>query len=111
MAVPAIDAVVSHVVRVAELKRLFDELVGARHVRRTSEDHDETDQAAGQEERADNTDVRESVGAATKDLRHRMLTVGAPAYRALTLIANYARRGQGAASFPRITLSFPWIDL
>ena len=63
MAVPAIDAVVSHVMGVAELERLFDELVGAGDVRRAPEDHNETDQAARQKEHVDNADLREGVGA------------------------------------------------
>ena len=43
MAVPAIDAGVSYVMGVAELKRLFDKLVGASDIRRAPEDHQEAD--------------------------------------------------------------------
>jgi len=65
--------------RVAELERLLDEFVGARHVRRAPEDHDEPDDTARQEKYAGNTEFRQGIGAAMKDLRHRMLTVGSPA--------------------------------
>jgi hypothetical protein len=94
MAVSTIDAVVSYVVRVAELKRLFDELVGARHVRRTAEDHDETDQTADQEKDANYTDAREGIDTAMKNLRHRILRDAR--VPALTSMAKWrARRGRG----------------
>ena len=79
MTVTAIDSVVADVMRVAELKGLLDEFAGARHVRRTSEHHDQPYDTACDEKCTDNTDLCESVGAAVKDLRHRMLTVGSPA--------------------------------
>src|SRR5688572_6306832 len=101
--VAAIDPVVADVMRVAELKRLFDEFVGARHVRRTPEDHDERDGAACQEQYAGNTDFREGVRAAIEDLRHRRLTVVRPRGRALTSNctpggANVARLSRGYRS-------------
>ena len=78
---------------VAELNRLLDELFGARHIGRPAKDDEETDQPAGQEKDADNTDPREGIGAATKYLRHRLLTVGAPA---TGRHANAIRSARGA---------------
>src|SRR5687767_8776807 len=77
--VPAIDPIVPDVMRVAELEGLLDGFAGAGHVRRAPEDHDEPDDAARQEKYAGNTDFGEGVGAAMKDLGHRVLTVGSPA--------------------------------
>ena len=73
MTVPAINVVVSHVMRVAELKRLFDELVGAGDIRWAPEDDQETDRSVGKNLRDDKTALREGFGAAIKNLRHRML--------------------------------------
>jgi hypothetical protein len=91
VAIPAIDAVIAHVVEMAELDWLFDEFLGAGHIRRSTDDDEKADESARQKERADNTDPRESVGAATKDLRHRMLTVVRPRGGALTSIARQER--------------------
>ena len=79
MTVATVDPVVADVMSVAELKWLLDEFAGAGDVGRATEDHDQADDTACQEERADNTDLCEGVGASMKDLRHRMLTVGSPA--------------------------------
>lgn len=79
MTVAAVDAIVAHVVRVAELQRLLDELLRASDVGATTQSDHEANQADGQEEPADNTGFRESIGARLKDLWHRMLTNGARA--------------------------------
>ena len=71
MAVAAIDAIVSHLMGVTELHRLFDELVGARNIRGTPKDGQETNRTVGKNQR-DNTDLYDAVGAATKNLRHQV---------------------------------------
>jgi len=103
MTVPAVDPVVADVMRVAELERLLDEFAGAGHVRRAPKDHDEPDDAGRQEKYARKTDFREGVRAAMKDLRHRMLTVGSPAYWAwaLTSIPRHERQKSGGC--PAVT--------
>ena len=72
MAVAAINAIVSHVLGVADLKRLLDELVGARDMRGAPQDDQKTDEAVGDKQAVTIltfervlTDLRESVGAAT----------------------------------------------
>src|SRR5688572_33409909 len=85
-------------VQVAELQRLLDELVGTRHVRGPAEHHDQSDQASGQEKNADNTDLREGIGAAAEDLRHRMLRTMRP--RGGCLGYQRARRGKFRAECP-----------
>jgi hypothetical protein len=62
---------VSHVIYVTELERLLDELVLAGDVRRSREDDGEQDKATDQRKNAENTDLREGVGALTEYLRHR----------------------------------------
>ncbi len=71
VAIAAVDAVVADVVQVAELNRLLDVFLGARHVGRAAEHHDEPDEAPAQEEKTDKTDLGEGIGAAMEDLRHR----------------------------------------
>ena len=83
MTVPTIDAVVSHMMRVTELQRLLDELLRAGDIGAAANDYQKADQAAGQKKPSDNTDLREGIGARLKNLRHRMLTIGAPAWRAI----------------------------
>lgn len=78
MTVPAVDPVVAGVVEMAELKRLLDEFVGAGHVAGTPEHDEEAGESTGQQEQADNTDFREGIGAAMKDLRHQTLCRAGP---------------------------------
>ena len=66
-------------VKMTELNGLFDELLSPCHVRGPAQDNDKSEEPAGQKETTDNTDSREGISAWTKDLRHRILTVGSPA--------------------------------
>lgn len=70
MTVATVDAVVGHVMRVAELQGLLDEFLGTRDIRAAAKDYEQADQTAGQEKRADNTGFREGIGAGLKNLRH-----------------------------------------
>jgi hypothetical protein len=79
MAVPAIDPVITHMVCVAELNRLLDKILCAGDVGAAAQANQKAYQADGQEEPADNTGFRKSIGARLKNLWHRMLTNGAPA--------------------------------
>ena len=94
MAVAAIDPVVGDVVQVAELERLLDELIGAGHIRRAPDHHDQADEPAYQEKNADNTDLRDDIGAAVENLRHRMLTDGRPLVRTTPFLL-LRREGDG----------------
>ena len=71
--VPTVNAIVEHVMEMAELHRLLDVLLGARHVRRATEKHREPDQASDQQENACETDLGQGVGASMENLRHRRL--------------------------------------
>ena len=79
MAITAVEAVIEHVVEVAELDGLLDELVRTGHVRRASEHHRDQDQSADQRQHAEQTELRKGIGASLEDLRHRMLIAGATA--------------------------------
>ena len=68
-----LDAVVEDVVEVAELHRLFDVFLRARHVGRAAQEHRKPNQAPDQQENAGETDFGQCVGATMEDLRHRRL--------------------------------------
>jgi hypothetical protein len=46
VAIPAIDAVIADMVEVAELDRLFDELLGAGYIRGSTDDDQKTNEPA-----------------------------------------------------------------
>jgi hypothetical protein len=96
VAIPAIDAVVTDVVKVAELDWLFDEFLSARHIRRSAEDDEKTNSRAREEHNPDNTGARDRICAATKYLRHRIVTVGSAAWR---LFGSLHQKGTGRAGF------------
>ena len=85
--------VVTHVVQVRELDGLLAIFLGTRHVRRASNGHCEAEQSPHEEENADNTDLREGVGAAMEDLRHRMLKPARPQGGRLLVFRNGAPGG------------------
>ena len=67
---PAVDAVVEHVMKMAELHGLLDVFVGARHVGGAPDHHGDQDQACHQHEHAGETELGNRIGAAMEDLRH-----------------------------------------
>ena len=71
MTVTAVDAVIAHVVRVAELNRLLDVFVRSCDVRRAAENHQERDDSTDKKEQAGETGLGKEVCAAIEDLRHR----------------------------------------
>src|SRR5689334_12320498 len=73
VAVAAVDAVAGDVTFVAELNRLFASDARPGHPRRSVDLCGQAEQASHDEHRAENTDARDRVGAAVKDLRHRTL--------------------------------------
>jgi hypothetical protein len=82
----AIDAIVAHVVCVAELDRLLDKLLCTCHVGTAAQTYQEAYQAHDQEKPADNTGFRKRIGAGLENLWHRMLTNGAPAWSGYCVI-------------------------
>ena len=70
VAVAAIDAVVSHMMLVAELHRLLSRDVLARPVRRARHGENGEQRQAQQKQRREHTESRDVVGAAMKNLRH-----------------------------------------
>jgi hypothetical protein len=88
VAVPAVDPVITNMVRVTELDRLLDKFLCARDVGAAAQANQKAYQADGQEEPADNTGFRESIGARLKNLWHRMLTNGAPAWSGYCVIGT-----------------------
>ena len=71
VAMAAVDAEPLHVMLVAERNRLLARHAGARHIRRTVQSHQKPQKSAQEENRPENTDLRDGVGAGVKNLRHR----------------------------------------
>jgi hypothetical protein len=73
VAVPAVDAVIGHVMHVTELERLLDENVLPGDVARSREHNGEKNQTANQGKEPENADFRECIGASAENLRHLTL--------------------------------------
>ena len=71
MAVAAVDAVAGDVALVAELDGLLARDVRLGHPGRAIDFVEQAEQAGDEEDRAEDTDAGDGVGAAMKDLRHR----------------------------------------
>ena len=97
--VPAVDAVVGHVVHVAELQWLLDEDFLPRHIARPGKDDRQYNQAADEGEKSENADFREGVRASTEDLRHRRCSARPPhAVELLTLRTSCRWPTQGCTT-------------
>src|SRR5437667_2945823 len=70
MTVAAVDAVIAHVMLVAELHRLFPRHVLPRHIGRTGHRDDRDKRNSDQEERRKHTEARDEVRTAMKNLGH-----------------------------------------
>src|SRR5436190_17606539 len=73
VAVPAIDAVVIHMMHVAELQRLLDEDLLPRDIARPGDDDRQQDEPADKGKKAENADFGKCVSASTEYLRHLTL--------------------------------------
>ena len=73
MTVATVDTVIEHVVDVAELNRLLEELVGAGHIRGATKQHGQQDETCGQHQCAGETELGNGIGAAMEDLRHLLM--------------------------------------
>jgi len=70
MTVAAVDAVIAHVMFVAELHRLLAGNVLPRHIRRTRHGEHGNSRHAGQKKRRKHTESRDEIRAAMKNLGH-----------------------------------------
>ena len=72
MTVAAVDADAAHMVGVAELNRLFDEIVLARVVTRQMEHRDDAAKRRHEEDDRQNAQPGVDIGMALEDLTHRV---------------------------------------
>ena len=70
MTVAAVNAVITHVVLVAELHRLFPRHVLPRHIGRTRHREDRDERHSDQKERRKHTESRDEIRTAMKNLGH-----------------------------------------
>jgi len=71
VAIAAVDAVISDVMFVTELDRLFAREIGLSVVRGSVEFEQEPDDYCDEENRAEDANFRDEVGTSMKDLTHR----------------------------------------